>query len=225
MSQIHRNRKSNHPLVETVWATQNIADGVYTATPDASWDLIVLMQSDGSKSMMLTGQSTKPMDVPYTKGTNSVVISFIPGAYLPAHPAKQLLDSFEMLPNADEDHFILAGEIFAFPTFDTVEQLVESMIKAGVLLVDPVVYSTMINKKWAASDRSVQRHFSKNAGLTQKYIEQIIRTQEAVRQLQQGKTPRDVAADTGFYDQPHLARSLKKIMNTKLSQVDDIHKL
>jgi AraC-like DNA-binding protein len=43
--------------------------------------------------------------------------------------------------------------------------------------------------------------------------------------LQKGKKPRDVAADTGFADQPHLARSLKKIMGVKPSDIEDIHKL
>jgi AraC-like DNA-binding protein len=220
MAQIHTRRDSSHPLIDTIWATQNISDGVYLATPDGSWDLIVLVQPDGTKSMMLTGQATKPMDVPYKGGTNSVVISFAPGAYMPAYPSKKLVDSYEMLPNVDENHFELAGKVFAFPTFENAEKLVDAMVAAKILLADPVVYA-----QHAASTRSVQRHFAESAGITQKGLSQIERAQEAVRQLQSGKKPSDVAADTGYTDQAHLARSLRKIMGVKVSDVGEIHKL
>lgn len=225
MTQIHRNRKSEHPLIETVWASQNLTDGVYSATPDGSWDLIVCINSDGSKSMMLTGQATKPMDVPYTASTGSVVISFMPGAYLPAYPPSKLMDSFEMLPNVDASHFRLCEKTFAFPTFENAEELVEAMIAANILFADPVVYAALNGNPKAMSSRSTQRHFVQSTGLTQKYLAQIQRAQQAVALLQQGKKPSDVAADAGYTDQPHLARSLKKIMDTKPSDVDDIHKL
>lgn len=225
MSQIHRNRKSDHPLIETVWATQNVTDGVYRATPDGSWDLIVCIDTNGSKSMMLTGQATKPMDVPYTGGTSSVVVSFMPGAYMPAYPPSKLIDSFEMLPNIDAEHFKLCGHSFAFPTFENAEELVESMIAANILFADPVVYAALAGNPKAMSSRSTQRHFAQSTGLTQKYLEQIRRAQQAVKLLHMGKAPRDVAADVGYTDQPHMARSLKKIMHAKPSDVDDIHKL
>lgn len=225
MTQVHTQRPSTHPLVDTIWTTRNVSDGTYVATPDGAWDLIVLIQPDGTKSMMLTGQATKPMNVPYKKGTSSVVISFAPGAYMPDYPANALVDSFEMLPNADPEHFILSGHTFAFPTFENAESLVEELIRAGLLLADPVVYAASSNGLHASSERSKQRHFKQSTGLLPKDFAQIERAQEAVRQLQQGKKPRDVAADTGYTDQPHLAKSLKKIMGVKPSDVSDIHKL
>ena len=108
MSQIHQRRQSDHPLIETVWHSRNVTDGVYRATPDGSWDLIVCIAADGSKSMMLTGQATKPMDVPYQAGTGGMVISFVPGVYVQGGILKDLVDSFQMLPNAGADHFAFA---------------------------------------------------------------------------------------------------------------------
>lgn len=224
MPQIHTRRSSSHPLVDTIWATQNISDGIYSATPDGSWDLIVLIQPDGSKQMMITGQATKPMDVPYQKGTSSVVISFARGAYIPAYAGK-LVDSFEILSNVGAEHFTLCGRMFTFPSYETAEELVEVLIEAGLLLADPVIYTANGDGVWAASKRSHQRHFAEHTGVSEKSFEQIERAKSAVRQLQGGKTPRDVAADVGYSDQPHLARSLKKIMGVKPSDVDDIHKL
>lgn len=222
MTQIHTRRNSPHPLIDTIWTTQNIDDGVYSATPDGSWDLIVLIQPDGSQSMMITGQATKPMDVPYQKGTRSVVISFARGAYMPLYEGERLVNSFELLPNADAKHFVIGEHTFRFPTFENAEQLVDELISAKILLADPVIHA---GASWAASKRSQQRHFANKTGLTEKSFKQIERAKNAVKQLQKGERPSDVAANAGYSDQPHLARSLKKIMGVKPSDVNDIHKL
>jgi hypothetical protein len=226
MTQVHRSHKTDNPYIETLWMTQNVSDGVYQATPDGSWDLIVLVQADGTRSMMLTGQATKTMQIPYTGGTSSVVISFAPGAYMPGYHMAKLVDSFEMLPNVDDVHFELLGHTFALPhDFDEAEKLVEQMVSLGMLKNDRVVDGVLNGSSLAMSDRAKQRHFASTTGISQKSFEQIKRAQVAVSALQQGKKPSDVAAETGYSDQPHLAKSLKKIMDTKPSSVDDIHKL
>ena len=225
MSQIHRRRSSDSPYIDTVWATQNISDGIYSATPDGSWDIIVLIQPDGSRSVMLAGQATEPVDVPYNGGTSSVVISFAAGAFLPAYPGKKMLNLTELLPCPDADYFSLAGHVFAIPTFETAEALARTMVEQGVLRMDAVVAAILSGDTKALSDRVKQRHFLAVTGLTRKSLEQIHRAQEAVRQLQAGKKPIDVAADAGFSDQAHLAKSLKKIMHKNPSNVDTIHKL
>jgi hypothetical protein len=221
MTQIHKNRKSPHPFVETIWQSTNVSDGTYLATPDRSWDLIAMIHADGRKEMMLTGQATKPMYVPYFAGTSSVVISFTPSSYLPSYPSDALIDSFEMLTTPDNEHFVLAGHTFSFPTFENAEILVEQMIEKGILKSDPVVGG----KQSAHSSRTAQRHFTSTTGMSRKSLEQIERAQHAVSLLQKGKRPADAAADSGYSDQPHLTKSLKKIMGVSPTNTDDIHKL
>jgi len=225
MSQIHKSRKSDNPYIDTVWQTKNTADGIYEATPDGSWDLIVGIDEHGNKMMMLTGQATKTMQVPYKKGTGSVVISFAPGAYMPHYPAEQMVDALEFLPNFDSNHFSMAGHTFAFPTFENAEKLVEKMVDLGILKNDLIIDGEIHGKPKTISERARQRHFTRTTGLTQKYLEQIKRAQKAVDLLKQGKKPVDVASETGYTDQPHMAKSLKKIMAVKPSGVDHIHKL
>ncbi|HJP81277.1 MAG TPA: helix-turn-helix domain-containing protein [Candidatus Saccharimonadales bacterium] len=225
MTQIHTRRDSPHSFIGTVWRTQNVEDGIYLATPDGSWDLIVLIQKDGSKSMMVTGQATKPMNVPYQAGTSSVVISFAPGVYLPSLPGDSLVDSFIMLENSDTDHFLIDGYGFAFPTFENAETLVERMAAIGLLAIDSVVQSVQDGSPKALSRRATQRHFSKSTGITQKDFEQIERAKEAIRELRRGKKASAVAADMGFVDQSHLTKSLKKIMGVTPLDVGDVHKL
>lgn len=225
MSQTHQSRFSEHPFIDRVWQSHNVSDGIYLATPDGSWDIIVLISPGKPRSIMLTGQATEPMNVPYQAGTSSVVISLAAGAYLPSYPGKKMRDLVEMLSCPDEDHFELAGKEFVIPVYDAAEQLVEAMIGQGVLKMDDVVASILNGDPKALSDRAKQRHFSDVTGLTRKSLEQIRRAQEAVRQLQDGVRPVDVAMTTGFADQAHLSKSLKKIMHRKPSGVDEIHKL
>ncbi|HYG83898.1 MAG TPA: helix-turn-helix domain-containing protein [Verrucomicrobiae bacterium] len=225
MSQIHKSRASISPYIDTIWKTQNISDGVYLATPDGSWDLIVLIHKSGARQMLLAGQATKPQYVPYQAGTGSVVISFASGAYMPFHPADTLTDSAEMLPNLDDDHFMLAGHAFEFPTFENAEQLVDKTVALKILKNDAVVEGELRGAPKAMSERAKQRHFSRTTGLTKKYLNQIKQAQRAIILLQQGKRPIDAAIEAGYTDQPHLAKSLKKIMNSRPSNIDEIHKL
>lgn len=73
MSQIHHSRYSKHPFIDRVWQSKNLTDGTYLATPDGSWDLIVMIEPGKARRVMLAGQFTEPMDVPYRAGTGSVV--------------------------------------------------------------------------------------------------------------------------------------------------------
>lgn len=225
MTQIHKSRPSSHPYIDTVWQTKNIADGVYLATPDGSWDLIVLIDEHGHRQVMITGQATKPSQVPYKTGTGSVVIAFAPGAYMPLYPAEKLLDSFDILPNFDAEHFMLDGHKFAFPTFETAEALVDRLIALEILKNDEVIAGEVEGAPRAISERGKQRHFAQTTGMTKKYLDQIKRAQLAIRLLQEGKKPSEAAAEAGYTDQAHMAKSLKMIMSSKPSGVDHIHKL
>jgi hypothetical protein len=225
MTQVHQSRHSKHPFIDRVWYTRNITDGVYSATPDRSWDLIMGIDEHGNRHVMVAGQATKTALVPYKAGTIGIVISLTAGAYMPHAPGDTLLDSVEILDNVDDKHFRLAGHDFIFPTFDNAEDLVEEMVQLGIIKGDEVVMKALNGNPKALSSRAMQRHFVHTTGTTHKQLQQIERAQEAVKLLKQGKKPIDAAVDAGYTDQPHLSKSLKRIMNTKPSDVDDIHKL
>lgn len=225
MSQVHKKRSSDNLYIDTIWQTQNLEDGVYLATPDGSWDLIVGIDENGNKMMILAGQATEPQEIPYKAGTGSVVISFTPGAYMPQYPAKQLLDAVGILPNFDEEHFMLAGHAFPFPAFENAEELVDKLVALKILKNDAVVQGELSGVPKAMSNRAKQLHFVQTTGLTQKHIHQIKRAQYAVKLLQNGKKPIQAATEAGYADQPHLAKALKKIMRKKPSDTNDIHKL
>jgi AraC-like DNA-binding protein len=58
--------------------------------------------------------------------------------------------------------------------------------------------------------RTIRHRFLRTTGLTQNHIHQIERAQQAARLLEQGFSILDTVYEIGYFDQPHLTRSLKR---------------
>jgi methylphosphotriester-DNA--protein-cysteine methyltransferase len=114
---------------------------------------------------------------------------------------------------------------FAFPEYETAEELVSSMVGAGILKQDDVVASVLEGHPKAMSSRTIQRHFHEVTGISRKTLDKIRRAQDAVKMLQAGTASAEVAAEVGYTDQSHLTKDLKKIMGSGTSATDHIHKL
>jgi len=224
MVQKHASRRSPHPWIDTVWRTVCLSDGLYSATPDGSWDLIRSIAPDGRSMVFLSGQATEPVEVPYREGESSVVISFAAHVYLARDRAPRVGPEVRILPVRDET-FALDGVDLPLPTFENVEPLVDAMIAAGLLASNDLVARAFGETPKAASPRSVQQHFKQTTGITQKSFRMIRRAQEAVRRLKAGEAPAGVAVDLGYADQPHMIKSIKKIMGALPSNLDAVHKL
>jgi AraC-like DNA-binding protein len=224
MVQKHTSRRSSHPWIDTVWQTVCLSDGLYSATPDGSWDLIRSIAPDGRSMVFLSGQATEPVEVPYQDGESSVVISFAAHVYLAQDREPRVGPEIRILPVRDAV-FELDGVDLPLPTFENVEPLVDTMIAAGLLLSNDLVARAFGERPKAASPRSVQQHFKQTTGITQKSFQMIRRAQEAVRRLKAGEAPAGVAVDLGYTDQPHMIKSIKKIMGALPSNLDAVHKL
>lgn len=225
MTQRHTSRLSENPLVARVWCSKNITDGTYIATPDCAWDLLAICLADGTRIMMLAGQQTKYLYVPYVANTSAVVISFAASAYLAKLKGDKLVDATVILQNDNLGRFILLGYAFDFPTYDTAEKLVDSMVAAGILKQDDIVASVLEGHPKAMSSRTMQRHFHEVTGISRKTLGKIQRAQQAVKMLQAGTATAAVAAEVGYADQSHLAKDIKKIMGTGTLATGHIHKL
>lgn len=224
MVQKHSSRPSPHPWIDTVWQTVCLSDGVYSATPDGSWDLIRSISPEGDSVMFLSGQATEPVEVPYRDGESSVVVSFSAHVYLAQDKEPRVGPEIRMLP-VEGETFLLDGVELPLPTFENVEPLVDTMIAAGLLLSDDLVARAFSETPKAASARSAQLHFKRTTGITQKSFQMIRRAQEAVRRLKAGEAPAGVAVDLGYTDQAHMIKSIKKIMGALPSNLDLVHKI
>jgi Helix-turn-helix domain len=69
--------------------------------------------------------------------------------------------------------------------------------------------------------RIAQRHFLRTTGLTQSAVRQIERARYATILLQQGVSILDVVYEAGYFDQPHLTRSLKYFIGQTPTQILD----
>lgn len=224
MTQKHTQRTSSHPWIDVVWQTVCLTDGIYRATPDGSWDLILSCAPDGTPTVFLTGQATEPVDVPYSEGEHSVVISFAAHVFLASQTEARTGAALRFL-EVQGGCFLLDGVPLALPSFAEAEALVDRMVAAGLLRSDELVARAFGERPKAASKRSVQQHFRKTTGITQKDFQQIRRAQEAVRQLKAGASAAEVAAGLGYADQPHMIKSIKKIMGHLPSNLGPVHKL
>lgn len=224
MVQKHTSRSSPHPWIDTVWQTLCLSDGIYKATPDGSWDLILSVAPDGTSFVFLSGQATEPVDVPYRDGEHSVVISFAAHVYLAGDREVRTGAAIRPLEVRGEG-FVLDGVELPLPTFQNAESLVDGMIEAGLLVSDDIVAKAFTARPRAASRRSVQQHFKATTGITQKDFQVIRRAQEAVRRLKDGQNAAAVAVDLGYTDQPHMIKSIKKIMGALPSNLEAVHKI
>lgn len=224
MTQKHTRRHSEHPWIDAVWQTVCLTDGIYKATPDGSWDLIRSDAPDRNPLVFLTGQATVPVDVPYLAHEHSVVISLSAHVYLVQDHEARTGAVVRML-DVQGDHFMLNGVVLPLPTFDNAEALVTAMVAADLLSTNDIVARAFTARPKPASPRAVQQNFKKITGITQKDFQLIRRAQEAVRRLKAGEEAVAVALDLGYTDQPHMIKSIKKIMGSTPSDLEGIHKI
>jgi hypothetical protein len=115
--------------------------------------------------------------------------------------------------------FVLQGDEWPLPTFDNAEEFVGRLVRKGLLVRDPLVGEAVQGQTPRVGARSVQRRVAAATGLTQGAIRQIERARQAAIQLGEGIAALDVVNRLGYYDQPHLARSLTHFIGRTATQL------
>ena len=210
-------RQIDSPFVQAVtnWIIGD--DETSIAAPDGCWDLVVLKQ-DGKTNILLSGQTTQAVHLPFAPGDEIMTISFKASAFLSAIPAMDMLDRGILLPTARHS-FQLASDVFEIPTFDNAEGLIQNLMKKEQISQDKVVEGLLMDHPQAYSARSIQRRFLQATGMTQNYFRQIQRARRAAALLQNGIPATNVAFETGYADQPHMSRSLKRILGRTPTEI------
>jgi hypothetical protein len=219
-------RPSDSPLVERIMHTRFVGEGGDVTTPDGCWDLVVL-RLKGRTQVLQTGLITRPVELGFAEGDEYMCISFKPGVFMPQLPGAQMVDRGLPRPLVSRRSFWLDGDTLEIPTFENAEGLVKKLVRQGTLVRDEIVARSVEGASWAISDRSLQRHFQRALGMPPKSLQQILRARQAVQLLKQGRPAVDVAFELGYADQPHLVRSLKRIMGRtprELARMPDLGK-
>jgi len=196
-------RPSDSPLVHAV-SRWTIGGGSHRACPDGFWDLVVY-RSERAAVLLLTGQTTRAVDLPFAPGDEILTISFQAGTFLPFLPASDLVDRAEVLPFSG-GRFELGFDTLEVPSFDNAEDLIRALTRRGLIDSDPYVAASTAGRPIATTTRTLQRHFVRTTGLTPRDFEAIARARRAAELLRAGHPPVRVAAEAGYADQAHLTR-------------------
>ncbi len=139
---------------------------------------------------------------------------------MPHLPPSIVRDGREVrLPEATSTSFWLNGPAWQFPDYDNAETFVNRLVRDGLLVRDDIVDAVLQNQRKDVSLRSIQRRFLQAVGLTHSTVRQMERARFAKAHLQHGISIADTIEQAGYFDQPHLTRSLKRFIGRTPAQI------
>jgi AraC-like DNA-binding protein len=204
-------RPSDSPYIHRVWRGEASGVSQMTSVATSTWEM-VFWEEDGRIFAAVRGPETVASTAVVPDGSRSFGITFAHGASMPHLPPARLVDSGLDSPHTTARTFMLRGEEWSLPGFESAEQFVGRMVCEGVLVRDPLVSDIVSGTLSDVSTRSVQRRIAAATGLTQGSIRQIERARHAAILLAEGGRPLDVVHQLEFYDQAHLSRSLTRFI-------------
>jgi AraC-like DNA-binding protein len=210
-------RESDSPYVDAVWQTRSNG-GSFTSIAESHWGMIVTKQA-GKITLTVRGPETKSIPSPVPDNAEIFGIVFKLGTFMPHLPNNKLVDGELHLPQAAFQSFWLHSSAWQFPNFENSDTFVSRLIREGLLVRDDVVDAVLQNHSPDVSIRTVRRRFLQATGLTHGTIVQIERARHAMALLQQGTPILDTVFEAGYFDQPHLTRSLKHFMGQTPAQI------
>jgi AraC-like DNA-binding protein len=205
-------RMSDSPFVERIWRAHSLRSGTFLSVAATHCEMVVT-RHNGRTTLTLRGPETRatPLDCP--ADAEWVGIRLGPGTFMPRHPTATLIDHRDVtLPEASRRSFWLEGSQWEFPDFENAETFVERLARAGLIAHDPAVAAALRGELASRSMRTLQRRFLRATGMTQSTYRTIERARYAATLLRQGMSIADVVHEAGYYDQPHLTRSLRTLI-------------
>ena len=206
--------------VSGVWRTYSepVPEEWFLSVAVTPWEMVVTRQVAGTW-ITVRGPETRASAAPIPTDAEFFGITFSAGTYMPQLDMRLLVDRGVTLPAASDTAFWLDGSTWELPKPDNADVFVERLARAGVLLHDPVVPAALQDDVAGLSRRSVERRVVRATGLTRGTIRQIRRAEQAVDLLARGVPVPEVARRTGYADQPHLTRSLRRFVGRTPSQL------
>jgi hypothetical protein len=212
-------RLSDSPLVERVWTARSERAGQFLSVASGNSEIVV-SRLRGQTFITIRGPETKATNAECPADGDWVGIRFKAGAFLPAFLPGTVRDRSDVnLPEATQRSFWLTGSAWEYPTFENADTFVARLVKKGILVRDRLVDAVLRGEPEAVSRRSAQRHFARATGLTQATYRKIVRARFATNLLLDGVSIVDVVHLAGYFDQPHLTRSLKLLMGQTPAEI------
>jgi Helix-turn-helix domain len=205
-------RPSNSPYVERLWHSCSTTGGPFYSMAEGNLELVVT-RLGGFTQVTLRGPVTQAATVDCPANGQWFAIRFRVGTYFPGLATSQLLNGRSLhLPTTRDGRFWLGGEAWEVPGYANAEVFVARLAQRGLMTLEPVVEAAIEGAPRLLSRRSVQRHFLRATGITYAQFRKIERARHAVELLRNGMDVLDVVHQAGYFDQPHLTRSLKYLI-------------
>jgi AraC-like DNA-binding protein len=204
-------RPSRSPLVEETWQARSAPEESFISVAATHWEMVVTRQR-GAARLTVRGPETRATIVPIPQDAEFFGVQFSPGTFMPGLPPGRLVDRTVTLPAA-RGSFWLDGSAWELPGPDTAD------VFADRLVHDPVVAEALHGDVEGYSTRSLERRVARATGLSRGAMGRIRRAERAVEMLSLGVPASEVAGRTGYADQPHLTRSLRRFVGQTPAQI------
>jgi len=212
-------RPSDSPFVEQIWKSHSVGDYPFLSIAVSRLELVVT-RFQGKISLTVRGPETKATQMGYCPdGGEWFGIVLKPGAFLSHLPVRSLVDGSVNLPIALNNTFWLDGLPWEIPTYENADVFVDRLVHKELLVRDPIVESALQGQLNDLTMRSIQYRFLQSIGITQRAVRQIERARYATLLLKQGVSIPDTILQAGYYDQPHLTRSLTRFIGQTPAQL------
>lgn len=218
MESIMEGRASDSAYIDAVWRGVTGSNYQAVCPADEHWNLFFSRYA-GKTRIAVEGPLTKATPKSHPEGVEFLVIRFKLGTFLPKLPISTLLNGDTVLPDASNNSFWLDSATWGVPDFENAETFVARMARAGLLVREPVIDATLTQGEAHYSMRTVRRRFLQATGLTPISIRQIERARRAAAMLESGLSILDTVYESGYSDQPHMTRSLRRFIGQTPAQI------
>lgn len=215
-------RSPRSSMIERTWQTRSVPEEFFISVAESHWEMVVTRQR-GTALLSVRGPETKATQAPIPQDAEFFGIQFSLGTFMPGLPPGLLVDRSLTLPQAARTSFWLDRSEWELPGPGNADVFADRLVRAGLLVHDPVAAAAVHGDVEGLSVRSVERRVSRATGLTRGAIRQIRRAERAVELLSLGVSPIDAARRAGYADQPHLTRSLRRLTGRTPAQIASAH--
>jgi AraC-like DNA-binding protein len=211
-------RPSDSSFVQAVWRNESEHSESFISTAGTHWEM-VWMRHKGQSIFTVRGPETKATPAALPADAEWLGITFKLGTYLPDFPPGGLLDRQDLNLPAAGKSFWLGGSTWEIPTYENANTFVSRLVRAELLVRDPLVEEVLQDYPLDLSPRALQYRFQRATGLTRKAVQQIQRAWQATALLEQGCPILETAYQLGYFDQAHLTNSLRRYMGQTPAQI------
>ena len=212
-------RPSESPFVEKVWRSRSDRGGSFLSIAASNFEMAVT-RHEGKTFITLRGPETKATTAHCPADGEWLGIRFTLGTFMPRLTPGRLIDGRDVtLPDATTHSFWLHGSAWDYPDFENAEAFVARLARAGIITRDAAVDGVLRGEPRVHSQRSDQRYFLRATGLSRRAVRQIERARYATHLLKAGTSILDATYAAGYFDQPHLTRSLTRFIGQTPAEI------